>query len=133
MCVTNCLSDEVETADHPKQVAFYCNEESDCSWILQISRSGSCDRGNFFRHDTGMMSFCSTPPVLLKWSEWFNPSLPKKNQEHQVNMSQASSDSRDASSGAPKDANYPPQHHAGAVGLGPEFGKGAVRTCHHFP
>ena len=29
---------------------------------------------------------------------------------------------------APKNTEYPPQLHAGAVGLGPEFAKGAVRT-----
>lgn len=36
----------------------------------------------------------------------------------------------DLSPSVSQDAEYPPQHHAGAVGLGPEFGKGAVRTHH---
>lgn len=44
-------------------------------------------------------------------------------------MSQSNNSSRgDLSPSAPRDADYPPQHHAGAVGLGPEFGKGAVCT-----
>ena len=44
-------------------------------------------------------------------------------------MSQQRSDSKgDVNPSSPRDADYPPQLHAGAVGLGPEFGKGAVRT-----
>ncbi|KAF9652486.1 hypothetical protein BDM02DRAFT_3183528 [Thelephora ganbajun] len=41
-------------------------------------------------------------------------------------MSQSPSDSRDTSPNASRDSDYPPQRHAGAVGLGPEFGKGAT-------
>ena len=70
-----------------------------------------------------------TTSVSLKWSEW--PSFPfsKNHQVHQTNMSQQRSDSKgDVSPSSPRDADYPPQLHAGAVGLGPEFGKGAVRT-----
>ncbi|KAF9788435.1 hypothetical protein BJ322DRAFT_1106428 [Thelephora terrestris] len=41
-------------------------------------------------------------------------------------MSQTSNNSTgDISPSAPQDPDYPPQHHAGAVGLGPEFAKGA--------
>lgn len=107
-------------------------EEDRCTWTLEVekSRSGSCDRGNFFGGCGNDVMLLPTPlPVRLKWSEWPDSSLSKEHQEHLANMSQSTNTTRgDLSPNAPQDAQYPPQLHAGAVGLGPEFGKGAVRT-----
>ena len=82
-----------------------------------------------FAPDAGMMSHRSR---CTKWRGCQNPSLSNK-LKNARKMSQPTSDSGEMSPSASADPRYPTQLHAGAVGTGPEFGKGAVCIHHSVP
>ena len=88
--------------------------------------------GTFYhRYGNDVMLPCPAPGIQNGTSGSF-PLFPR-NTENTKPMSQSTSDSKEMNPSAPRDSDYPPQLHAGAVGLGPEFGKGSVSTHYSLP
>lgn len=120
-----CFSDKARAAAHPG-VKSVSSLRRGTLYLGCRAAGVEADRGNYFAPEAGMMSCSSTPLQSPKWGGGRIPLFPR-NHKNTKPMSQSTSSPGEMSPSAPADPTYPPQLHAGAVGLGPEYGKGAVR------